>query len=233
MAEGSGARWSGFGDRADSRGVTRRHIPVGLFVGAYMVAAGYFAALQWNREFLFYGVVMLALIGLVLWLDSRVRLATPLLWGLGVWGLAHMLGGTLKIPESWADPGTSGTLYNLRVHPDLPKYDQVVHAYGFLLSSLCGWRALYVASRGVLNPSFGVLMAIVCIGMGLGAINEVIEFIATRIMPETNVGGFVNTGWDLVSNLVGCVLAGLLVRAGWDLGWTRPAAGASAPTIIG
>lgn len=30
-------------------------------------------------------------------------------------------------------------------------------------------------------------------------------------MPETNVGRYVNTGWDLVSNLTGVVIAALLI----------------------
>jgi uncharacterized membrane protein YjdF len=201
--------------------IQRRHIPLSLFVLAYMSAAAWSAASEWNREFLFYGLVMLGLIAGVLVLDLRVRLATPLLWGLAVWGLLHMIGGTLKIPERWAEPGSSGTLYNLRVHPWVPKYDQAVHAFGFFLSSLAAWRALYVASRGTLSPGVGVLLAVVCVGMGLGAINEVIEFAATRIMPKTNVGGFENTGWDLVSNLVGCVAAAGLIRWSWATGRSR------------
>jgi len=35
----------------------------------------------------------------------------------------------------------------------------------------------------------------------------VVEFAATLAMPETNVGGYVNTGWDLVSNMTGATLA--------------------------
>jgi hypothetical protein len=48
--------------------------------------------------------------------------------------------------------------------------------------------------------------------MGFGALNEVIEFIAVLTIPNTNVGGYVNTGFDLVSNLVGCVIAAALIR---------------------
>ncbi len=202
----------------------RRHIPVALFVAAYMGVAAYFAVAHSNREFLFYGIIMLVLIGLVLLMDLRVRLATPLLWGLAAWGLAHMAGGTVKIPETWAEPGSVGTLYNLRVHPWLPKYDQVVHCLGFGLATLAGWRGLCVASWGTLRPTFGVLIGVICVGMGLGAINEVIEFAATRIMPRTNVGGFENTGWDLVSNLVGCVLAAVFIRATHTVHSTEPQA---------
>ena len=32
-------------------------------------------------------------------------------------------------------------------------------------------------------------------------------------MPWTNVGGYDNTGWDLVSNLVGCLIAACLAAA--------------------
>ena len=49
--------------------------------------------------------------------------------------------------------------------------------------------------------------------MGFGAANEVVEFIATRVLPETNVGGYENTGWDLVSNTVGCLVAAVLIYA--------------------
>jgi hypothetical protein len=43
--------------------------------------------------------------------------------------------------------------------------------------------------------------------LGFGALNEVVEFAATLLVPETNVGGYVNTGWDMVSNLVGATTA--------------------------
>ncbi len=57
-----------------------------------------------------------------------------------------------------------------------------------------------------------MLVLVAAAGMGFGAMNEVVEFIATLTMPETNVGGYINTGWDLVSNLTGCTLAALLIR---------------------
>jgi hypothetical protein len=50
--------------------------------------------------------------------------------------------------------------------------------------------------------------------MGFGALNEVIEFIAVLTLPNTNVGGYENTGWDLVANLVGTIIAALVIRLG-------------------
>lgn len=31
-------------------------------------------------------------------------------------------------------------------------------------------------------------------------------------IPNTNVGGYENTGWDLVSNLAGCAIAAVVIR---------------------
>lgn len=37
--------------------------------------------------------------------------------------------------------------------------------------------------------------------------NEILEFIATLVLPDTNVGGYVNTGWDLIFDLAGGIVA--------------------------
>ena len=47
--------------------------------------------------------------------------------------------------------------------------------------------------------------------MGFGGLNEVIEFFLTLTLPETNIGGYINTGWDLVSNLAGATVACSLI----------------------
>ena len=48
--------------------------------------------------------------------------------------------------------------------------------------------------------------------MGFGALNEVGEFVATLLVPKTNVGGYANTGRDLVANLVGVLIAAVVLR---------------------
>jgi hypothetical protein len=47
-------------------------------------------------------------------------------------------------------------------------------------------------------------------GIGLGAMNKVVEFIATFFL-GTNVGGYRDTGFDLVYNTVGAVLAACVI----------------------
>lgn len=183
-----------------------RDVILGSFVAAYLIAFSIVAIIHWNYEFIFYGIVLLLEIAAVAWMDRRVRFSTAVLIALAFWGLIHMMGGTLPIPESVTEPTRPPVLYNLRLNPWLPKYDQVVHAFGFGVAT---WAAAEALER-ILTPGkrgVGLFFALIFIGMGLGAMNEVIEFAATHIMPGTNVGGYDNTGWDLVSNGAGAVIA--------------------------
>lgn len=160
-----------------------------------------------SKEFLIYAGAMVVFIAVVMALHARVRFSGTALWLLAVWGLLHMLGGTVSIPARWADTDTSRTvLYAFRAHPMLPRYDQITHAFGFFAATVACWegaRTLLQARPGLPLSSAAVLM-----GMGLGALNEVIEFVITLIEPNNGVGGYVNTGWDLVSNSVGALAAG-------------------------
>lgn len=191
-------------------------VPLGGFVALYMLGFGGYALSQGNKEFLFYGFIMLVLIGLVMYMHSKVKFTMAVLWLLAFWGFLHMAGGTIPIPRecmaSTVPPvGTGNVLYNFRAFSWTPKYDQFVHAFGFFSATLAAWEALRVSTYNNMRPTFGALFAIVCVGMGLGGLNEVVEFIAVLTIPNTNVGGYENTGWDLVSNLVGCIFAAVVI----------------------
>ena len=47
--------------------------------------------------------------------------------------------------------------------------------------------------------------------LGLGALNEMVEFIATLAHHGAHAGGYWNTGWDLVSNFTGATAGGLVL----------------------
>jgi hypothetical protein len=133
-----------------------------------------------------------------------------------------MAGGLLVVPEGWPVNAESRVLYALWLIPDHLKYDHVVHAYGFGVTTWVCWQGLRSAIRrrgGKVSPTFGLLTLSVAGGLGFGALNEVIEFVAVLSLPETNVGGYMNTGWDLVSNLVGAVTAAILIRLTARAGW--------------
>jgi hypothetical protein len=101
-------------------------------------------------------------------------------------------------------------LYSWWLIPERLKYDNVIHAYGFGVTTWVCWQGLRAAIArrgGNATPTFGLLVLAATAGLGFGALNEVVEFAATLLVPETNVGGYVNTGWDMVSNLVGATTA--------------------------
>lgn len=190
--------------------------PVAGFTGIYMLIALVASLRGHSGEFLLYFGVMVVLVAVVAIVHLQVGLQTATLWGLSIWGLVHMAGGLMPVPESWPISGKTHVLYNLWLVPGLLKFDQLVHAYGFGIATWVCWQGLQgaFAGRGVTaRPTVGLLTICVAAGMGFGAANEVVEFIATRVLPKTNVGGYENTGWDLVSNTVGCLIAAGLIYA--------------------
>ena len=187
---------------------------VGSFTVAYLLLAVAAAFVRGNREFLFYIVVMVLMIAGVLAVHRRVNLTLGALWALSIWGLLHMLGGLMPVPEGWPINGEIRVLYSLWLIPGYLKYDHVVHAYGFGTTTWVCWQGLRAAFRGVekhVQPTFGLMVLAAAGGMGFGALNEVIEFVAVLLVPNTNVGGYMNTGWDLVANLTGTFVAAKLI----------------------
>ena len=190
-----------------------------LFTLTYMGAAIWSSLASGNSEFVFYIVVMLVLIGVVALVHRRVGLTTGLFWAPTVWGGLHMAGGLVPLPEGWPYDGENAVLYSWWIiPPGSLKYDQVVHAYGFAVTTCLCWHGLKAAVAGPggdrrkVRPTLGMLVLSAAAGMGFGGLNEVVEFIAVLTLPKTNVGGYTNTGWDLVSNLAGCVIDAVGIR---------------------
>ncbi len=184
--------------------------PVALFSSVYLVGALLTAVQGSNYEFLLYIGVVVLMMGVVWVVHGRVALTSGALWCLSIWGLAHMAGGLVVVPESWPVMGTNRVLYSLWLIPDRLKYDHVVHAYGFGVTTWVCWQGLRAALGGRhqrVRPTPGLMLLCAAAGLGFGALNEVIEFAATLLVPETNVGGYLNTGWDLVANLFGATVA--------------------------
>jgi uncharacterized membrane protein YjdF len=158
-----------------------------------------------NREFIGYIATMLVLVALMALVHRRARFPAWILWGMSLWGLAHMAGGGIPVNGS--------VLYNLMLLPvtedgelRIFKYDQAVHFYGFAMTACLLWhilRMFHPALRG--TRSLYVFAALA--SMGLGAMNEIVEFAAVVLIPDTNVGGYYNTALDLVFNALGAATA--------------------------
>lgn len=188
-----------------------------LFTTVYLGLAVIGILVTGNREFLFYILVMSILLAAVTAVHLRVGFSRGVLWGLSFWGLAHMAGGLVPVPANWPINGNIRVLYSWWLIPGLLKYDHVVHAYGFGVTTFVCWQGLNAAiSRWVNNvpvfPTLGLLVICAAAATGFGALNEVVEFVAVLTIPNTNVGGYINTGWDLVSNLAGTTIAAVGIR---------------------
>lgn len=190
---------------------------VAMFTLVYLVVATVVGATRRNYEFLGYVAWMLVLVAVVWRVHVGVGLSRGALWGLSLWGLAHMIGGLVPAPAGWPTSGEGQVVYSVWIVPDRIKYDHVVHALGFGVTTWVCWQGLRhaLARAGqATRPMAGLLLLTWVAGLGFGALNELVEFVATLLIPETNVGGYRNTGWDLVANAVGATIAIILIRSG-------------------
>ena len=185
-------------------------LPVGIFTAFYLLASLFFSFRNDNTEFIFYLGIVVVLILIVMLIHRRVHFSQTTLWLLSIWGLLHMMGGLVLLPEGWPFNGDHAVLYSLWLIEPYLKYDQIIHAYWFAVCTLVCWEALRSAVPKI-HPSLGILTLCALGGMGLGAFNEILEFAAVLLIPGTNVGGYINTGWDLVANLVGSAVAAVWI----------------------
>lgn len=162
-----------------------------------------------NYEFLIYIGVIIFFLFLILLTNKKVNYPNVVLWGLTVWAFLHMAGGGIYLQGK--------RLYEIILIPlvgapyQILKYDQFVHAVGFGVATL----AMYYLLKPHLkkdNKWIALSIVVIMAGLGVGALNEIIEFIATVIAPQTGVGGYINTSLDLISNLIGAILAMLFIR---------------------
>ena len=182
------------------------------FTVIYMLAGTVYALGRGNQEFVLYVGVMFVLIFVIGLVHRDVGLGGGILAAMSLWGLAHLVGGLVPAPEGWPTSKPDGVIYTLWIIPEYLKYDHIVHAFGFGTTTWICWRGMESIAGRLLDPTFGRLVLAAAAGSGFGALNEVIEFFATLALPETGVGGYINTGWDLVANLVGCSIAALMIR---------------------
>lgn len=196
----------------DGKGFSAAELGVAAFTLGYVLLFTIWFLSIGNHEFIVYIVTMAVLIWLVAANLRRAAFPVPMLWALSFWGLAHMAGGGVPVGDK--------VLYSTMLVPLIErgemailKYDQLVHAYGFGVAAWLLWHLLvttFPAMRGTKSAFvFPILGA-----MGLGALNEMIEFVAVLSVPDTNVGGYINTALDLVFNAAGAALAMVFVAWG-------------------
>ena len=111
----------------------------------------------------------------------------------------HLAGGNIMTPEIY--------LYQIKII-NLP-FDKIVHVFG---SFALTWLIASLV-QNVLKPKTkkGVIfLIIISIGLSLGTLGEIVEFIGTLMISQTIVGDYANNAGDLVANLIGAIMASIV-----------------------
>jgi len=183
----------------------RRHPVLAAVVTAYIVGWCAYGLAAGSRNTSSYVVIVAVVALAVAAADARIHFSVVVLVGLALWGFGHLAGGLVALDG----PGDR-ILYNA-VFLRWGHFDNVVHAIGFGTSGIAVWEATRSWLPAEAGHPLGTAIVVCLLGQGVGAFNEVIEFWSTHLLAETNVGGYENTGRDLVANLLGSVVAGWLV----------------------
>ncbi len=184
--------------------LTKREWPILIVNLIYVPIFAVIALGHANYEFVLYVGVIIVAGTWILLKQRRVQFDRAILWGLTAWGLAHMIGGNIRVGD--------GIVYNVIVIPILPqyhilRYDQILHTFGFGVMTLMCHHLLRPFLKSEISRFRTLGLLIVLMGSGVGAINEIIEFTVVLTVPETGVGGYENTMLDLVFNLLGGIVA--------------------------
>ncbi|HUT29528.1 MAG TPA: DUF2238 domain-containing protein [Sedimentisphaerales bacterium] len=178
--------------------ITKAHLAILIINIIYLATFAVLYSARKNYEFLLYVGTVALFVTLISLMHLRFDFPVGVLSGLTAWGLLHMLGGYVTV--------SGRVLYAYQMIPDVLRFDQFVHAFGFGCATLFCYYVLKPNLADKVNWA-AVSVLLILIGMGLGALNEIVEFTAVLSFPETGVGGYDNTMWDMLFNAVGAVLA--------------------------
>lgn len=113
-------------------------------------------------------------------------LPAPLASALAFLAATHLAGGLVRVG--------GGVLYNAHLGSEVFQYDHLVHSSAVFVGTLVLWEIF--ARRGVPagRAAPPTVILVVLAGLGLGAVNETVEFLTTMLNQGSYVGGYTNTG---------------------------------------
>jgi uncharacterized membrane protein YjdF len=163
-----------------------------------------------NYEFLLYAITVVILIIILYKSDQYFNYKRLGLWLFNIWLILHIFGGLVSYQGVRL---YDLMLLNLVGDPyHILKYDQFVHFYCYVVMSILMWSVVQKIMKQ--DASSAVVCVItVLAASGLGAVNEIIEFLAFVILGTEGVGGYINTAIDLVANLLGAMMGTLYMYA--------------------
>jgi len=187
-----------------------------IFNAIYISSGATFAIMMGKTEFLYYISIICFLILGVFTAHKKLHYSASLLWALSIWGLMHLAGGLISPSETWYFADDQKNLDSLWIVPGKLKYEHLLHTYGFAITTWLSWQTLlgiiHRRYQRRLHPTFGLLMVCATSSMGYASINEMVEFLATIIIPNSETGNYINTGWNLVANAIGAITASFIIK---------------------
>ena len=177
-----------------------------LFSALYTILGGLYFLQDLNFEFVIYIAVIIAAFVLLFGTLKITKFPTYILWLISIWGLLHILGGSILTPD--------GVLFAYRIYPFLDlggdfyilKYDQVVHAYLYGVMTVVFFHILQKTLRST-GPLWILLLVATMASMGVSSLNEIMEFLIAVNLERNGVGGYENAMLDLIFNFSGALLA--------------------------
>jgi putative membrane protein len=150
-----------------------------------------------NVEFIYYTALMVLSISIILFVHRKMHFYPIVLLSLSLLGLLHLLGGNITIGAT--------RLYDLYFFPGAFRYDNLVHMFGSGIMVMLAHALITPILDNEFEKRRGYfVLLLVLIGMGLGAINELVEFLAVLVFDVSQqVGDYTNTLLDLVFNTIG------------------------------
>lgn len=176
---------------------------------ALLIGFGISFLTRQNHEFVIYIGVIVFFLGLIGTTRNKVSYSFSALVGLTIWSALHMAGGGIQIGD--------GVLYDLILIPlsqswPVFRYDQLVHIWGFGAATVIMFDVLKTTAADPRKHPVAAGIILVFAGLGVGALNEIVEFMVTLAIPNSGVGGYINTSLDLCADLIGVLLALLYIR---------------------
>ena len=175
-----------------------------MFNALYLLLGGLYFASKLNFEFIIYVAVIVVILGGVFGTLKYTRFPVWMLSLLSVWGLLHILGGSVQTAD--------GVLFAYRIYPLLDlggefyilKYDQFVHFYLYGVVAIMAYHLL--AERLAVEKYRNLIFLFaVTASLGVSSLNEIMEFFISLTM-ENGVGGYENTMLDMCFNFAGALL---------------------------
>jgi putative membrane protein len=188
-----------------------------IFTLLYTCGFGFYYLTSLNFEFIAYTVLVLGIFAVLYGTLHITQFPNYIIGALSFWGLLHMMGGSVQTAD--------GVLYAYRIIPlfdgggefYILKFDQLVHGFLYAFVAL---MFLHLFRKVLGIREYPVFMSVVAVfaATGVSVLNEIIEFAAVVIAPETGVGGYFNTVLDLIFNFTGAAVA---VGTYWTYKWVR------------